>query len=146
MRALIVISIIIVIAAILSIVNHRRMSKIAIARGEANICAYARSFDYRNVDTKIIREVWNELQSYLGKYDGKPFPVEANDMFKETYKLDPDDLDDVYWAVADRLGIDTASPESNPYWNKVTSVKNLVLFLDNQPSKIMHNPSFKRDA
>ena len=111
------------------------MRKLARGRGEANICAYARSFDYRSVDTKIIREVWNELQSCLGKYDGKPFPIQANDMFEETYKLDPDDLDDVYWAVANRLGIDTENPESNPYWNKVTSVKNLVLFLDNQPRK-----------
>jgi hypothetical protein len=140
MKALIVIGVIFVIAAILSIVNHRRMRKIARGRGEANICAYSRSFDYRSVDTKIIREVWNELQSYLGKYDGKPFPLQANDMFEETYKLDPDDLDDVYWAVADRLGIETENPESNPYWNKVTSVKSLVLFLDNQPRKNHSKP------
>ena len=102
-----------------------------------------RSFDYRSVDTKIIREVWNELQECLGKYDGRPFPIKAEDLFDDTYKLHPDDLDDAYWAVADRLGIDTENPENNPYWNKVTSVKNLVLFLHNQPRLKTHNKSFK---
>ncbi len=111
------------------------MSKIAVERGAPNICNYARSFEYREVDTKIMREVWNELQSYLGKYDGKSFPVEADDLFKETYNLDTDDLDNVYWAVADRLGIETEDAEANPFFNKVTTVKSLVLFLHNQPKK-----------
>lgn len=115
------------------IIDHYRMKKIAIERGNPNICEYARSFDYRNVDTKIMREVWNEVQLNLGNYNGKPFPVKAEDMFEETYNMHPDDLDDIYWSVADRLGIDTEQPENNPYFNQVTSVKNLVLFLHNQP-------------
>lgn len=90
------------------------MKKIASERGEPNICEFARSYDYRNIDTKIIREVWNVLQGCLGKYDGKPFPIKAEDLFEDTYKLDPDDLDDAYWAVADRLGIDTNNPENQP--------------------------------
>jgi len=109
------------------------MKKVATERGNPNICEYARSFDYRNVDTKIMREVWNEVQLNLGNYNGKPFPVKADDMFEKTYSMHPDDLDDIYWSVADRLGIDTEEPENNPYFNKVTSVKNLVLFLHNQP-------------
>ena len=121
------------IGTIYMIGNDRRMKNIASERGESNICKYARSFDYRKIDTEIIREVWNEIRKCLGDYDGRPFPVEADDIFEKTYNLDPDDLDDVYWAVADRLGIDTKNPESNPYWNKVTSVRNLVLFLHNQP-------------
>lgn len=116
-----------------SITDHYRMKKIATKRDDPNICEYARSFDYRSVDTKIIREVWNEVQLNLGKFNGKPFPVKAEDMFEETYNMHPDDLDEIYWAVADRLGIDTEQPESNPYFNQVTSVKNLVLFLHNQP-------------
>ncbi|WP_220386919.1 hypothetical protein [Cycloclasticus pugetii] len=109
------------------------MKNIATKRGDPNICEYARSFDYRSVDTKIIREVWNEVQLNLGKYNDNPFPVKAEDMFEETYNMHPDDLDEIYWSVADRLGIDTEKSESNPYFNQVTSVKNLVLFLHNQP-------------
>ena len=114
---------IIILGVIYTFFDHQRMKKIAIERGEPNICEYARSFDYRDVDTKILREVWNELQDCLGKYDGNSFPIQADDLFDSTYKIDPDDLDEAYWAVADRLGIDTEKPEGNPYWNKVTSVK-----------------------
>ena len=123
----------VLVTVIWMIVDHYRMRKIAIERGNPNICEYARSLDYRNVDTKIMREVWNEVQLNLGNYNGKPFPVKAEDMFEETYNMHPDDLDDIYWSVAERLGIDTEQPENNPYFNKVTSVKNLVLFLHNQP-------------
>ncbi|QKX16500.1 hypothetical protein [Microbulbifer sp. YPW1] len=123
----------VLVIVIWALIDHIRMKKIATKRGDPNICEYARSFDYRSVDTKIIREVWNEVQLNLGKFNGKPFPVKAEDMFEETYKMHPDDLDEIYWSVADRLCIDTGQPESNPYFNQITSVKDLVLFLHNQP-------------
>lgn len=131
-------TLLIICASVLVIViwmtfDHYRMKKVATERGNPNICEYARSFDYKNVDTKIIREVWNEVQLNLRSYNEKPFPVKADDLFEEKYNLHPDDLDDIYWSVADRLGIDTEKPENNPYFNKVTSVKNLALFLHNQP-------------
>lgn len=116
-----------------SISDHRRFSKLATDRGDPNICEFARSFNYREIDTKIIREVWNEVQEELGTYDGKEFPVRADDLFEETYRLDSEDLDYAYWAIADRLGISTDNPESNPYWNRVASVESLVLFLHHQP-------------
>ncbi len=128
----------IIIAVILFLVvsayfDHRRMKKIRMKRGEENICKFARDFDYRSIDTKIMREVWNEVQLTLGKFEGKPFPVQSEDLFEQTYKMDHDDLDDIYWTVADKLGIETENTEENPYYEKVTSVKNLVLFLHNQP-------------
>ncbi len=133
MEIAIIITASVILILVLMIYDHRRMKKIAFDRGEADICKYARSFDYRKIDTKIMREVWSEVQACLAKYDGKPFPVKSSDLFKETYHLDADDLDDAYLAVANRLGINTENPEKNPYWNNVTSVKNLVLFLHNQP-------------
>ncbi|GGC03294.1 hypothetical protein GCM10011352_31890 [Marinobacterium zhoushanense] len=133
MEVIYIIGFLMVVGVISYILDYFKMKNLAIDRGEANICEYARSFDFRNVDTKIMREVWNELQNFLGQYNGKPFPLKANDLFDKTYNMDPDDLDDIYWSVADRLGIDTENPETNPYFNKVTSVKNLVLFLHHQP-------------
>ena len=133
MNTFFIVCALVLVIVIWMVIDHYRMKKIAIERGNPNICEYARSFDYRNVDTKIMRAVWNEVQLNLGNYNGKPFPVKAEDMFEETYNMHPDDLDDIYWSVADRLGIDTEQPENNPYFNKVTSVKNLVLFLHNQP-------------
>lgn len=133
MEIIYIIEFLIAVGVIFYILDYFKMNSLAAERGEANICEYARSFDFRNVDTKIMREVWNELQDWLGPYNRKPFPLKANDLFDKTYSMDPDDLDDIYWSLADRLGIDTENSETNPYFNKVTSVKNLVLFLHHQP-------------
>lgn len=116
-----------------SMYHHYRMKKIASKRGAADICAYVRSFDYRNVDTKIMREVFNKVQEWAGEYEGKPFPVQAEDSFDDIYQMDPDDLDDIFMEVAGELGINTERTEDNPYCDKVKSVKELVLFLHNQP-------------
>jgi acyl carrier protein len=124
---------IIVFIAVLTAINHRRMKALALERGEPNICAYARSFDYRNVDTKIMREVYNLVQEWAGKYDNIPFPVQADDTFDGIYRMDPDDLDDIYFEVAEKLGISKEDAEANPYYDKVETVKDLVLFLNEQP-------------
>lgn len=132
MNSLLIVIAIIFVGIIFTVANHLRIKKLALSRGEPNICEYARSFDFRKVDTKIMREVWNEVQSALGTFNNTPFPIKADDLFNETYKFDADDLDDIYWAVADKLGIDTENPQLNPYYNQVTSVRNLVLFLHHQ--------------
>lgn len=137
MEILYVIGIIVIAIVLSTIFNHYRMKGIAISRGDADICKYARSFDYRNVDTKIIREVYEKVQEWSGNYEGKPFPVVADDNFDNIYQMDPDDLDDIYWEVADKFGISTDNPEANPYYGKVTTVQNLVLFLHHQP-RISH--------
>lgn len=90
-----------------SLLDARRMKKIAKERGQPDICTYARSFDYRNVNTKIMREVYNLVQDWVGKYDDVPFPVKSDDSFDSLYRMDPEDLDDIYFEVADKLGIST---------------------------------------
>ena len=132
MKLLIIFSLITVLIIVGIIFNHYRMKKIALTRGDPDICSYARSFDYRNVDTKIIREVFNSVQEWAGKYNGVPFPVKANDCFDKVYQIDPDDLDDMYFEIAENLGINTENPELNPFYEKVNSVKDLVMFLDQQ--------------
>ncbi|MBK8188117.1 MAG: hypothetical protein IPK77_13205 [Cellvibrio sp.] len=133
MKIIVIFGIVMMLISAFSFWNHRRMRSIALNRKNSTICAYAKSFDYRNVDTKIMREVYNHVQAWAGKYEGANFPVEANDCFNEIYKMDLEDLDDIYFEIAEKLGISTDNPESNPYWNQVTTVKNLVLFLHNQP-------------
>lgn len=133
METLYIILFVVFLIVVGAIYDHYRMKKIALNRKEVDICIYARSFDYRNVDTKIMREVFNKVQEWAGSYNKKPFPVQAEDSFDDLYKMDPDDLDEIYWEVADKLGISTDRAEDNPYYNKVKSVKELVLFLDSQP-------------
>jgi hypothetical protein len=55
--------------------DHFWLLKIAPSRGKADICGYARSFDFRNTNTKIIRAVFNEVQAWAVKYDGAAFLV-----------------------------------------------------------------------
>lgn len=117
----------------LSIHQHYRMKRIYSERGDENICAYARSFDYRNIDTKIIRAVYNKVQEWVGVYEGKSFPVQAEDSFDDIYRMDPGDLNDLCCEVADELGISMKRAEENLYYDKVKSVKELVLFLHHQP-------------
>lgn len=123
----------IMIAALVSSWEQRRMKAIASHRKNSSLCTYARSFDFRNVDTRIMREVYIHVQAWAGKYDGVPFPVEADDCFNEIYNMDEDELDDIYFDIADKFAISTENPESNPYWNQVTTVRNLVMFLHHQP-------------
>jgi hypothetical protein len=137
MEALYIIVPVFFVAVVYAIADNFKLKKILLERGDPNICEYARSFDYRVVDTKIMREVWNEIQQSLGNYNGKPFPIKADDLLYGTYSIDPEDLDEIYWTVADRLGIDTRNPEVNPLFNKVTTVRNLVMFLHHQP-KVHH--------
>lgn len=131
-----VIYIIIVTSILLGIwliYDHFRMKKIVLARGKPDICSYARSFDYRNVDTKIMRSVYDKVQEWAGTYNGQPFPVQSSDDFDTIYRMDPDDLDDIYGEVAEELGISTERAEENPYYDQVKTVKELVLFLHHQP-------------
>lgn len=109
------------------------MRALALGRKKSTICLYARSFDYRNVDTRIMREVYNQVQAWAGKYEDIPFSVEADDCFDSVYKMDPEDLDEMCIDIAKKLGISIESSEDNPFWNKVATVKDLVLFLHNQP-------------
>ncbi len=127
------ITVLALIGSIIFEVQNRRVRKTASERRGANICEYARSFEYRKVDTKIMRAVWNELQEYLQPITKEPYPIYTDDSLEKTCYIDPDDIDDIYLAVADELGISTEDPEINPYWDKVNTVKDLVLFLNNQP-------------
>lgn len=117
----------------LSMHGHYRMKKFYSEREDANICAYARSFEYRNVDTKIIRAVYNKVQEWAGNFEGNPFPVRSDDSFDDIYQMDPEDLNDICCEVADELGISAERTEENPYYGEVKSVKELVLFLHHQP-------------
>jgi hypothetical protein len=119
--------------AISNYIDHLRIKRIGEERGEANICKFVRDFDYKSIDSKIIREVWNEVQDTLGHSAKNPFPIESEDLLETKYGIVEEDLDEIYWAVADKLGIETDNVEENPYFKKEITIKNLVLLLANQP-------------
>ncbi|MEM6545747.1 MAG: hypothetical protein AAF680_12635, partial [Pseudomonadota bacterium] len=85
----------------------------------------------RNTDTWIIRATYQEVQSILPTKH--LVPIKASDNFIETLKLDEDDLDvDLVEVISQRTGRTLDGYESNPYYGEVTTVRDLVNFLNCQ--------------
>ena len=110
-----------------------RLKKLAATREGQSICEFARDFDTRQVDTWIIRAVYEHLQEQL-TYAHPAFPVRATDRLKEDLRLDPDDIDlDVLVQVEQRTGRNLNHTRDNPYFGRVQTVGDLVHFFQAQP-------------
>lgn len=118
---------------LLSLQDHYKMRRIARERGHPDICAYARSFDFRNTDTKIMRSVYTEMQEWAGVYDGVPFPVQASDNIDDIYNMHPEDLEEMVIEIIEEHDRSFDNYQKNPYYNTMHTVKDLVLFIDHQP-------------
>jgi hypothetical protein len=112
--------------------EERKLRALAFQREGQTICEFARDFEAREVDTWIIRAVYEQLQGQL-KHVHPSFPIRADDRLKEDLLLDDDDLDmDLAQEVELRTGISIANPDNNPYFGKVRSVRDFVLFFEHQ--------------
>ena len=101
-------------------------------RKNLSICNFAREFDAHKVDTWIIRATYEEVQRIIC-FDNK-IPIKADDHLFETLMLDEDDLDlDLVEIISQRTGRSLDKYEDNPFYGKVTTVRNLVLFFNCQP-------------
>jgi len=107
------------------------LKKLAASRGEESICTFARSFDRKAVDTWIIRAVHEELQVYV-KYPGGLCPLRSTDRLDQDLHIDPDDIDDLFPVIAQRTGRSTDNTKSNPYYGNVSTVGDLVFFVNCQ--------------
>lgn len=110
---------------VINILENRRLRWLADERPGETICHFARSLDYRRLDTRIIRAVHEGFQFYLGP----GFPVRASDDLDQTYRIDPEDLDDLALEIADRCGRSRDGWERNPYFGRVSTVSDLIEFL-----------------
>lgn len=102
-------------------------------RDGISICEFAKEFDPKVVDTWIIQAVYEQLQAALPTKQN--VPIKSSDNLFDTLMLDEDDLDlDLVEEIAQRTGRSLEGYRSNPYYGKVTTVKNLVLFFNHQAS------------
>lgn len=112
--------------------QRNRLVSIAAGRKGESICHFARSLNTREVDTWVIRAVYVVLQQEL-EFAQPRFPVRASDDL-EALLFDPDDLDmAVAPEVSRRAGRSLKDTETNPYYGKVRSVGDLVMFFNAQP-------------
>ncbi|WP_444943585.1 hypothetical protein ACJJIK_19135 [Microbulbifer sp. ZKSA006] len=110
----------------------RHFQQLCEKRKDLSIGEFAREFERKTVDTWIIRAVYEQLQAALPTK--QQVPIQASDKLFNTLKLDEDDLDlDLIEQIAQRTGRSLAGCGNNPYYGKVTTVRNLVLFFNRQP-------------
>jgi hypothetical protein len=110
--------------------ERRHLARLAVQRQGESICQFARAFPRRQVDTWVLRAVYESLHGYLG---GR-LPIRADDRLKQDLRLDDDDLDlDLLEEMARLSGRSLERSADNPWFDRVTSVRDLVLFLDHQP-------------
>ena len=113
--------------------RNKMLSEVAAARHDQSICEFAREFDPRTVDTWVIRAVYEQLQHYLEDVVPK-FPLHADDLLLDHIVADPDDLDlDLVSEIAQRTGRSLDGAQQNPFYDRVTTVRGLVLFFNAQP-------------
>jgi hypothetical protein len=130
-------TIIVVVSLLLaSVIEHQRYNArlrlLAESRSEESICEFARSFERKEIDTWVVRAVYEQLQQYLG--GDLPVPIRATDRLKEDLPIDPDDLEmDLMAEMSQRTGRALSNTTANPYYDKVKTVGDLVLFLNAQP-------------
>lgn len=111
--------------------ERRRLARLAQARAGESICQFARAMDCRRVDTWVVRAVYEELQR--GVSSDAPLPLRTADRLKEDLRLDADHLDAMVQAMAQRAGRDLSHTRANPFFDRVVTAGDLVLFLNAQP-------------
>lgn len=94
-------------------------------RTNATICHFARAFERRAVDTWILRATYEQLSESHGK------PIRADDDLFDL--LDVEEVEFEVLEVAERCGRSVDHPEANPFHEGLTTVRDLVLFLNHQP-------------
>jgi hypothetical protein len=106
---------------------------LAMRRKGQSICDFAKDFDARNVNTWVIRAVYEQLQQYLNP-TVEQFPVRADDELLGKLIDDPDDLDmDLAVQIAARTGRSLKRPQDNPHYQRIHTVRDLVCFFNAQP-------------
>lgn len=111
--------------------QDKRLEQWVQARAGESICHFARAIDCRQVDTWIVRSVYEELQHcYSAKW---ALPLRATDRLEDDLHLESEDLEHVLVGMAQRAGRDLSCTQVNPFYGKVTTVGDLVHFLNAQP-------------
>lgn len=106
---------------------------------------FARSFDTRHIDTRVIRAAHQELQHLLKSYVPH-FPVRASDSLLEDLHMDADDAEELIAEIASRSRHSLDETQSNPFYGNIHTVSDLVLFVNAQPHVEAVQVTARREA
>ncbi|POP45930.1 hypothetical protein CHU32_09005 [Superficieibacter electus] len=113
--------------------QHRALAD---ARRGKSICDFARSFNLREVDTWVIRAVWNVLSESVNREgpDGFIIPIFVDDRLADEFMLeDEDDLLDTLEDMAFRAGRSTELLGTDGFSGPLVTVRDAVLLLNALP-------------
>jgi hypothetical protein len=116
-----------VLVAFAVIAGRSRARRIAAERSGESICGFARSFERRAVDTRVIREVYEGFTSFCRH------PIRATDDLFDDIGFDEVEVEEFGAILADRAGRTPEGWDQDPLYGRVSTVGDLVRFLDHQP-------------
>jgi acyl carrier protein len=122
----------ILVLGIATVIINRRLRRLAVERPADSICSFARSLDYRRLDTQVIRAAHEELQRYLESVSPK-FPIRTTDRLEQDLHIDYEDTADILITVAKRCGRDLQSSEAWPRKLRFETVADLIYFVCDLP-------------
>ena len=104
-------------------------------REKDTICSFSRHFECREIDTWVIRAVYEQLQNYMASTK-EDFPIRATDDVFTDLRIDDEDFEmDIVGEIAERTGRTLDLAEENKFYGKANIVENLVYFFNEQPVK-----------
>ena len=100
-------------------------------RAGESLCTFARAQDLTEIDTLIIRAVYEELQIEITSQ--KDFPLHWSDDLYSDLRLQGDDIEDLIERVAQRTRRCIKQTALNPLFGKIHTVSDLIAFFNHQP-------------
>ena len=112
--------------------DDRRLRRLALTRPGEDLCTFARAFDRRATDFWAVRAIYDELRPYC-RFRGGQLPLRPSDTLKGVLHID---AEDVWYMARDatlRAGRLFTNLEANPQYSHLTTVGDLVAFVQFQP-------------
>ena len=122
-----VIGIFVLLIALMAIFDDYRLKRIKEERKEESICSFSRELPAKIHDTWVVRAVYEELSQHLDA------PLRPSDDLKSFWRIDPDELNDIAIGIASRAGRSMEDTKNNPMLDRVVTIADLILFIENQP-------------
>lgn len=113
-----------------TIFTHRNFKRLKAKRMDESICTFSRSLPARTHDTWVVRAVYEELSR------ATKLPLRPGDHLSNDLKIDSEDLDDISFEIARRAGRSMKETKSNPLFGRVTTVADVVEFMEKQPKEV----------
>lgn len=118
---------------------RRHLTAMAASRADEGICSFVRALPIRDLDTRVVRATFQEIQAYL-RHGPKAFPLRPSDRLVEDLNIDLEDLEDITVTIADRAGRTLEGYQANPRYAGMTTAEDLIAFLSAQPMAQPNTP------